>query len=61
MVGMILTLVVLAVAAWFLWSAKTDTGWDWQKGGAAVVAVALAVWAYIADGWDYLVSLLTSF
>lgn len=61
MVGMILTLVVLAVAAWFLWNAKTDAGMDWKKGGTAVVAAALSIWAYITDGWSSLIDLLSGF
>lgn len=40
--------VLLALAAIFLNSAKTETGWDWSKGMAALIALGGAVYAWVS-------------
>jgi hypothetical protein len=40
--------VLLALAAFFMFSAMTPTGMDWKRGMAAVVALGAALWAWIA-------------
>jgi hypothetical protein len=41
--------VLLALAAYAAYSAKTPEGWDWKKGMAALAALGGAVWAYLSD------------
>jgi hypothetical protein len=38
--------VLLALAAFFMYSAMTPTGMDWKKGMAALVALGAAFWAW---------------
>jgi hypothetical protein len=40
--------VLLALAAFFLYSAKTADGMDWKRGLFAVAALGAALWAWIA-------------
>ena len=60
MVGIILTLVVLVVAGWFFWHSKTDAGFDFNKGASAVAAAAVAIWAYLSDGWGALIDFIAN-
>jgi hypothetical protein len=50
-ITMIITLILAAVAAFFVWKAwdgNTRT-FNWSHGSAAVVAAAAAVWNYVSD------------
>jgi hypothetical protein len=38
---------LLALAAFFLYSAKTPDGMDWKRGAFAVAALGAAVWAWV--------------
>jgi hypothetical protein len=40
--------VLLALGAFMAYSAKTETGWDWPKGLAALVALGGAVYAWVS-------------
>jgi hypothetical protein len=40
--------VLLALGAFMAYSAKTETGWDWKKGAAAVMALGGAAWTAIS-------------
>jgi hypothetical protein len=40
--------VLLALAAFAAYSAKTPEGWDWKKGMTALVALGGAIWAYVS-------------
>ncbi len=42
MLGLIIAIAFLALAAYAAYSAKTPTGWDIKKGLLAVVALAVA-------------------
>lgn len=39
--------LLLALAAFFLYSAKTPDGMDWKRGMFAVAALGAAVWAWV--------------
>jgi hypothetical protein len=40
--------LLLALAAFFLYSAKTPAGMDWKRGMAALAALVGAVYAWLA-------------
>jgi hypothetical protein len=41
--------VLLALGAYMAYSAKTETGWDWSKGIAALIALGGALWAWASN------------
>lgn len=49
MITFIIVAVLLAVAAYAAYNAKTPEGWDWKKGFGALLALGAAAWAYVSD------------
>lgn len=48
MLGTILIGLLIALAIYAAYSAKTPEGWDWKRGLAALGALAVAAWGYLS-------------
>ena len=47
--GLVIIGVLLAAGVYFLYNSKTDEGWDFKQGWAAIVALGAAVAAWFTD------------
>ncbi len=52
MFGFIIIAVLVAIAAYAAYNAKTPEGWDWKQGMAALVAAGGAAWAWVSGFAD---------
>ena len=55
MLNTIVVLLLLAIAAWGLWT-LWQSGWDVKKAGAAIAAAAGAWWLWVSDSITSLTS-----
>jgi hypothetical protein len=55
MLNTLVVLVLVVAVLWVLWE-MWQNGWDLKKGGAAIVAAALAWWVWIHDSVTSLMS-----
>lgn len=57
MFNWIIVLVLVAVGGYFLYHSKTEEGWNWQAGVAALTALGTAVGVWFVDAWNWIVGL----